>query len=129
MSTETKEKKQVRQYNKMTPEQVASLEALAALLGNNTAAVRALTPTVRNPQNRAWRLKKKSAQMNTETYINDTLQLIGADAVNRLGEIVLSGDEKTALKASMYAIDHIRGQATKKSIALTGKLNIQNVLD
>lgn len=127
-TTETKTKK-VRQYHKITAEQVASLEALSALLGNNTAAVRALTPTIRNPAHRAFTIKKKSREIHTEVFIDETLQLIGVDAINRLGEIVASPDEKTALKASMYAIDHIRGQATKKSIALTGKLNIQNALD
>ena len=129
MSTETKEKKQVRQYHRITPEQVASLEALTALLGNSTAGVRVLTPTVKNPANRAFAIRKKTVEKSTEVFIEEQLQQIGVDAVNRLGEVISSPDEKTALKASMYAIDHIRGQATKKSIALTGKLNIQNVLD
>lgn len=129
MATETQVKKQVRQYHKITPEQAASLEALSAVLGNATAAVRVLTPTIRDPKRRAFNIRNKKQSIATEVFIDEQLQQIGVDAVNRLGEIVGSADEKTALKATMYAIDHIRGQATKKSIALTGKLNIQNVLD
>lgn len=121
--------KPVRQYHKYTKSQVAAIDALAVVLGNRTAAIRQLFPTLRSPKTTAFRAKQKSASLSTEVFIDDTLQQIGVDAVNRLGEVVQSPDEKLALKASMYAIDHIRGQATKKSIALTGKLNIQNVLD
>jgi len=129
MTTETKQKKPVRQYHNLTTEQVSAIESLAVVLGNRSAAVRQLLPTLRNPRQTAYRVKQKSRQMSTEVFIDEQLQQIGVDAVNRLGEVIQSPDEKTALKASMYAIDHIRGQATKKSIALTGKLNIQNVLD
>lgn len=118
-----------RQYNLITPDQIAGLEALTTLLGNGSAAARALSPSVRNPGDRAWRIKKKAEKENTEVFIDTQLQVIGVDAVNRIGEIVSSNDEKNAMKASMYVVDHIRGQATKKSIALTGKINIQNVLD
>lgn len=121
--------KEVRQYHKITPEQIAGLDALTALLGNGSSAVRALTPSVKNPGNRAWHIQKKSQKENTEKFIDDQLQIIGVDAINRIGEVVSSNDEKIALKASTYVVDHIRGQATKKSIALTGKLNIQNILD
>lgn len=129
MSTEIQTTKQVRQYHKYTKAQLAAIESLAVVLGNRTAAIRQLFPSLRNPKVTAFRAKKKSVSLSTEVFIDDTLQQIGVDAVNRLGEVVQSPDEKLALKASMYAIDHIRGQATKKSIALTGKLNIQNVLD
>lgn len=126
MDNETKTK---RKYFRVTPEQMASFEALEAMLGNGSAAARVLTPSIRNPGNRAWQLRKKIKEESSEQFIDTQLQVIGVDAVNRLGELVGSADEKTSLKAVMYSIDHIRGQATKKSIALTGKLNIQNVLD
>jgi len=122
-------KSKPRQYHTYDKKQIAAIDALAVVLGNRSAAVRALYPSLRQPRVTAYRAKAKSKQMNTEVFIDEQLQQIGVDAVNRLGEVVQSPDEKTALKASMYAIDHIRGQATKKSIALTGKLNIQNVLD
>lgn len=125
----TKQITKKRQWNKITPEQIAAFHALEAIFGNGSAAVRKLTPSIANPGNRAFQLRKKTQGENTEQFIDNTLQVVGVDAVNRLGEIVASPDEKTALKAVMYSIDHIRGQATKKSIALTGKFNIQNVLD
>ena len=121
--------KAVRQYHKITPEQMAGLDALTALLGNGTAAVRAMTPTVRDPSNRAFHITRKSKQQSTEVFIDTQLQAIGIDAINRIGEVVASNDEKIALKASTYVVDHIRGQATKKSISLVGRANIQNVLD
>lgn len=121
--------KAIRQYHKITPDQIAGLDALTALLGNGSAAVRALTPSVRNPGDRAYKIRKKAEKESTEVFIDTQLQAIGVDAINRIGEVVASNDEKIALKASTYVVDHIRGQATKKSIALTGKLNIQNVLD
>jgi len=126
MSTTEKQK---RQYHKITPEQIAGLEALTALLGNGSAAVRAMTPSVRDPGRRAFNIAKKSKGESAELFIDKQLQAIGIDAINRIGEIVASPDEKTALKAAQYAVDHIRGQATKKSISLVGKANIQNLLD
>jgi hypothetical protein len=124
---DTKIKK--RAYYRITPEQMASFEALEAMLGNGSAAARAQIPSIKNPGNRAWQLRKKIKEESSEQFIDTQLNIIAVDAVNRLGELVASDDEKTSLKAVMYSIDHIRGQATKKSIALTGKLNIQNVLD
>lgn len=129
MATENTQTTPKRKYHRITAEQMASFQALEALLGNGSAAVRQLTPAVKNAGYRAFVIRKKAKQESPELFINDQLNTVAVDAVNRLGDIVQSPDEKTALKAAMYAIDHIRGQATKKSIALTGKLNIQNVLD
>lgn len=129
MEAQKADTKPKRKYHRITSEQMASFTALEALLGNGSAAVRSLTPAVKNAGYRAFVIRKKAKAESSELFINDQLNSVAVDAVNRLGDIVQSPDEKTALKASMYAIDHIRGQATKKSIALTGKLNIQNVLD
>lgn len=113
----------------MTTEQVAAFKALEALFGNGSAAVRVQTPTIRNVGNRAYRLRKLAQKETAEQFVDSQLQSVAIDAINRIGELVASPDEKIALRSSMYAVDHVRGQATKKSIALTGKLNIQNVLD
>ena len=125
-NTQTKTK---RKYYRITPAQMASFEALEAMLGNGSAAARVISPGLRQPGHRAFVIRKKAKEENAESFIDTQLQVIAVDAVNGLGELVASADEKTRLKAIMYSIDHIRGQATKKSIALTGKLNIQNVLD
>lgn len=98
-------------------------------MGNGSAAVRALTPSVRAVGNRAFRLRKLAKKEDATQFIDNQLQSVAVDGINRIGEAVASPDEKIALKASMYAVDHVRGQATKKSITLHGKANIQSVLD
>lgn len=118
-----------RQYHRITPEQVAAFKALERLFGNGSAAVRSQTPTIRNPRHRAFVIRAKANKETAEQFVDTQLQSVAIDAINRIGELVASPDEKIALRSSMYAVDHVRGQATKKSIALTGKLNIQNVLD
>jgi hypothetical protein len=118
-----------RVYKKITAAQLAEFKALKAMHGNGTAAVRAFDSTRLSPKDRAYRLTKKSEQQATADFIDDKLQQIGIDAVNRVGKLVNSNDERTATKNAHYVIDHIRGQATKKSITLSGKLKFQSVLD
>lgn len=126
MNTEQKPK---RQYRKQDAKTVAEFKALAAFHGNGTAAVRAMYPTMLSPSVRAFRLVKKSKEQSTDVFIDNQLQQIGVDAVNRLGKLINSTNEAIATKNVQYTIDHIRGQATKKSIALTGRVNIQSVID
>jgi hypothetical protein len=121
--------KTVRIYKHITPEAVAIHRARALQHGNGTAAVRASDPGYFAPQFRAYKLAKKAKGIATAQFIDEQLQQIGVDAIHRIGDLVNSTDERIAQKSSQYVIDHIRGQATKKSISLTGKLNIQNVLD
>jgi hypothetical protein len=118
-----------RKYYRITPEQMAAFTAMEALHGNGSAAVRALQTGHSNVGDRALRIRKKLEVESTETYIDEALQQIGVEAVVRLGELVQSTDEKIAIKGVMYTIDHIRGQATKKSVTVSLKHNIQNVLD
>lgn len=99
------------------------------MYGNGTNAVRSTEDQYFSPEQRAFQIKKKSKGVATSQFIDDKLEQIGVDAINRLGELVNSTDEKVAQKSTHYTIDHIRGQATKKTISLTGKLNIQSVLD
>jgi hypothetical protein len=121
--------KTVRIYKHITPEAVAIQRARQLVHGNGTAAVRASEPGYFAPSARAYKLVKKSKGIATAQFIDEQLQQIGVDAIHRIGDLVNSTDERIAQKSSQYVIDHIRGQATKKSISLTGKLNIQNVLD
>ncbi len=121
-----------RNYNLITPEVIAEFKAMRATMGNGSAVVREVIPEILKPGDRAWRIKKKSEDMeNTPAvqFIDDSLQQIGKDAVQRLGHLVNSTNESVATKNVHYTIDHIRGQATKKSVTLTGKINIQNALD
>lgn len=126
--TETPKRKP-RQYRKITPAQIAEYKALKAIHGNGSAAVRVLEPTRLSPKDRAFRLAKKGEEQSTLDFIDNQLQQSGIDAVNRLGKLVNSSDERIAAKVSTYIIDQLRGQATKKSINLHGKANIQSVLD
>jgi hypothetical protein len=123
------QKKKPRVYRKITAARMAEFKALKAEHGNGTAAIRALEPTRLAPKDRAFHIAKKSETQRTADFIDDQLQQIGIDAINRVGKLVNSSDERTATKNSHYVIDHIRGQATKKSITLSGKLKYQSVLD
>lgn len=128
-TAETKPTKQPRTYKKITAAQLAEFKALKALHGNGSAAVRALEPTRLAPGQRAYRFVKKGETQQTADYIDNQIQQIGVDAINRIGKLVNSSDERVASKNSQYIVDHIRGQATKKSISLSGKLKFQSVLD
>ena len=127
------DKKQKRQYRKITPRVVALHEAQQLLSGNATAAVRVLE----QPDNasdgairqRAVRIVAKRDNEDAAGYIEKQLQQIGVAAIDRVQELVLSEDERIATKNSHYVIDHLRGKAVQRSISVTGKLNIQSVLD
>jgi hypothetical protein len=116
-------------YRKITPAQIAEYKALKAIHGNGSAAVRILEPTRIAVKDRAFRIAKKSEEQSTLDFIDNQMQQIGIDAINRIGKLVNSSDERVASKNSQYIVDHLRGQATKKSITLHGKANIQSVLD
>lgn len=121
--------KEKRIYRKITSYEVGVFLGLKALEGNGTKAIRRLGLGYLAPHDRAFKLSRKAEEQDTGTFIDEKLQQIGVDAVNRVGELVNSTDEAIATKNAHYTIDHIRGQATKKQVTLHGKFNIQNVLD
>lgn len=108
---------------------MAKYKALEAILGNGTAAVRKLNPTLLSPKDRAYKIAKKSEKQNTTDFIDDSLQLIGVDAINRVGMMVNSTDEKIATKNSHYVIDHLRGMPLRRSESKHLALTIEAVLD
>ena len=118
-----------RAYNRITAATVAKHQALEIKHGNGSAAVRITNPELLNEGERAFRIRKKSKQIDALQYIDDSLQQISSEAVQELGELVHSDDARLRLKAVTYAIDHVRGKAVQKSVSITGKSNIQNVLD
>lgn len=118
-----------RTYKKITPRTVAQHVAQVALEGNGTQAVRAIDPEYRAPQARAHRIVTKSKDVAVGEYIENSLEQIGSEAIDRIGELVHSEDERIATKNAHYVVDHIRGKAVQRNISLTGKLNIQSVLD
>lgn len=123
-----KNTKKPRVYRRITKAEIAAHQAAVALTGNNSAAQRSLHPTMLAPHARAFRIVKHSKDVPAEVFIDDQLQQIGIDAVNRVGKMINSSDERVATKNAHFVIDHIRGQATKKSIAVTAKINIESVL-
>ena len=122
-------KRQKRHYKRITAQTVAKHRARAIIDGNGTRAVETTDPEYKTPHDRAYRIQKKSESIPTLQYIDDSLQQIGAEAVQELGELIHSRDERIKQKSVHYAIDHIRGKAVQKSVTLSAKLNIQSVLD
>ena len=120
---------QKRVYKKITPRTVATHAAQAVLSGNNTQAVREIEPEYTAPQARANRIVTKSVNSNALEYIDNSLQQIAGDAIDRVGELVHSEDERIATKNAHFVIEHIRGKAVQRNISATVRLNIQSVLD
>lgn len=122
-------RKHTRQYKRITPATVAKHKTALIKLGNNTATVRELEPEYQAPHQRGYRIVKKSESMNTVDFIDEQFQQIGVSAVNRVGELVLSSDERIATKNAHYVIDHLRGKAVQRTESKHLSLNIQTVLD
>ena len=125
MSTKTKK----RTYKKITPRTVAIHAAHEIVEGNGAAAVRATDPEYRDEYSRANRIARKSNNETAAEYIDKGLEQISESAMQRVGELVQSRDERIATKNAHFVIEHIRGKAVQRNISLTGKLNIQSVLD
>lgn len=118
-----------RTYKRITAATVAIHEAQAVLSGNSTAAVRAIDPEYKSPEARAHRIVKKSKDVLAGEYIENAMQQIGSEAIERIGEMVHSEDERIATKNAHFVVDHIRGKAVQRNITAHTKLNIQSVLD
>lgn len=122
-------KKTRRSYRLITPHTVARHQAGVIKYGNGSEAVRVIEQIERNEGNRAYRIQKKAQTVNTGDYIDQSLQQIGAEAVQELGELIHSTDERIRTKNVQYAIDHIRGKALQRSESKHMSLNIQTVLE
>lgn len=119
-------------YRKITPKVIADFTMTEFSEGNGTAAVRLLEDTRLAPHQRAWRIVKKREQLekdNAIDFIENSMQQIGIDAVQRVGKLVNSVDERVATKNSHFVIDHIRGKAVQKTEGKHLNINIEAVLD
>lgn len=112
---------------------MANHQAQEILDGNATAALKSLegteSRTERAIQERAHRIVKKREGNNVSVYIENQLEQIGSEAIDRVGELVQSSDERIATKNAHFVIEHIRGKAVQRNISVSAKLNIQSVLD
>lgn len=129
MSKSQYKRKTKQPYRLITTETIALHKAKVFSEGNGTQAVSVVNPDYEAPHQRSYRIVKKSEDMPSTAYIDEALQQIAGSAVRELDRLVESNDEKISLSASKYAIDQVRGKAIQKSLSLTGKLNIQSVLD
>jgi hypothetical protein len=129
MKMKDKTNKKPRHYHRITPATISKFKAVEAVQGNGSAAIRILEPTQINPGSRAFKIAKKSKDVNTSDFINNTLQQIGVDAVNRIGKMVHSSDEKVATKNAQYVIDRLEGKPMQRSESKHLNLTIETVLE
>lgn len=118
-----------RPYRRITPRTVAEHNAQVLISGNGSAAVREKHPEYKAPHIRAHAIVKKNNSVNALQYIDNSLEQIGSEAIDRVGELVHSEDERIATKNAHFVIEHLRGKAVQRNISATVKLNIQSVLD
>ena len=118
-----------RVYRKITPSVIAKFQAALIMYGSGTAAVRILEPDETDPRRRAWLISTKCKQLGGTDFLNFQLEQIGVDAINRLGELVHSEDERVATKSVIYVIDQVRGKALQRADNKHTKLTIESVLD
>lgn len=123
-------KSKKRPYNRITKTTIARHRALEIEYGNGSEAVRQQTPEVINERHRAWQINKqaKKDSANALEFIDTSLQQIGIDAVQRVGMMVNSDDERIATKNSHYVIDHLRGKPLQRSESHNLNLNIESIL-
>jgi hypothetical protein len=116
-------------YSLITPAVIARYKTLKAKLGSGAAAVRTMEPEQTDEYRRAWLIEHKSRQLDAGEYIDNRMQRSAIRAIERVGELVESPDERIAIKASMFLIDHVRGKALQRSESKHLNLNIQSVLE
>jgi hypothetical protein len=102
---------------------------MEATTGNATAAVRELEPDSKSPDTRAVRIKAKSRDLVGAEYVARELEQIAVAAIDRVGAMIHSTDEKIATKNAHFVIDHTRGKALQRSETRNVLLNIQTVLE
>lgn len=120
--------KQKRQYRRITPSVVAKFEALKAIHGNGTQAVRELEPTTADAKRKAWMIATKSNELNASEYVNSKVEQIALEAVERLRELVASPNESIATKNVHYTLDRQGGKAVQRTESKTLVLNIDAIL-
>lgn len=118
-----------KQWRRITPQEIAEHKLLEYKHGNGSQAVREKYPTMLHPGDRAWRIQKMSEKVNALEFIENSMQQIGIDAIQRVGEMVNSSDEGIATRNSHFVLEQIRGKAVQKTENKTLNINIETVLD
>lgn len=99
------------------------------LAGNGSQAVRDTDGDYLAPDKRSQQILAKTPEQSALEYIDASMQQIGVTAIERVNDLVQSGDESIATRNSHFILDHIKGKAVQKSVNLTAKINVQSVLD
>ena len=118
-----------RPYRKVTVATIAKHEAKSIELGSGARAVEALEPDEKEARQRAWLINNKKRQLDVGEYVDSQLQQIATEAVERVGTMVQSADERIATKNAHFVIDHVRGKALQRSETKHLNLNIEAVLE
>lgn len=96
--------------------------------GNGTRAVEAVTDEYKRPDMRHIAILEKTELMSTTEYIDNSLQQMASNAMDRINKTIMGRDETLALNASKYVTDHLRGKAVTRSENKTLSINIESVL-
>lgn len=124
--TLTKPKK--RHYRRITKDVITRFQAEEVLQGNGTAAVEILEPDSKSPGVRAFEIRKQANQAVDTDHVPNRIQQIAVQAVERINDIVNSTDERVALSASEFIIDHAIGKAVQRNDNVNLNVNIENLL-
>lgn len=124
--------KQRRPYNQITPIEVARFQAETAITHNRTDAVRNLYPELQSPKDRAFRLASRAnalAQGDAKGYVENRMTELVVEAIDRVGELIDSPNEVVAGTNARYLIDHVQGQAVKRSINRNENITLEALLN
>lgn len=121
--------KKKRIYRIINKEEIANFKATRLLTNNNTEAVQLLEPSrAIGIEDRAYKIAKKANISNVE-YVDKKLEQIAVQAVQRVQELVSSGDESIATRNSHFVIDHVRGKALQRTENKNLNISIEDILN
>lgn len=126
--SKNRQRKTDRPYRRITPATVAKHKAMTLEQGNGTRAVEVLEDEYKRPDMRSVRIMAKSDSVSTTEYIDNSLQQMASNAMDRINKTIMGRDETLALNASKYVTDHLRGKAVTRSENKTLSINIESVL-
>lgn len=129
MSNMSISKSQPRTYRKISPRTVAIFNAEEIAAGNGSAAVRNMESTRLSPASRAFRIRKKAKEESAIAFIDNALEQIAVDAVQRVGKMVNSVDERIATKNSHFVLEQVKGKAVVRTENKNLNITIESVLE
>lgn len=118
-----------RHYRHVTANDIARFTALKTTVGNGAKAVREMYgDEYADDRRRAWLISTKANTLNVSDYVENKVQQIALEAVERLQELVQSPDEQIATKNVHYTLDRQGGKAVQRTESKQITLNIDAIL-